>query len=129
MSRLIVEMASGHLVQTWTEKTLCPLFFRSESKGKRDRDRNVVQSLRDRENLHKVLERKAEMAVRGEYLSKHFMKLRLRLRQEIEKREILTLLSERSIKNLNLSDFSYIKQVDGQIMLKEIKSVRMEKWN
>ena len=27
--------------------------FRPESKGKRDRDQNVVQSLRDRENLHK----------------------------------------------------------------------------
>ena len=33
---------------------------------KRDRDSNVVQTLRDRENLHKILKRKAESAVRGE---------------------------------------------------------------
>ena len=49
------------------------------------------------------------------------MKLRLRLRQEIGKRDILTLLFKRLIKNLNLSDFSYIKQVDGQIRLRETK--------
>ena len=30
-----------------------------------------------------------------------------------------TLLFRRSIKNLNLSDFNYTKQVDGQIMLRE----------
>ena len=33
---------------------------------KRDRDSNVVQTLRDRENLHKILERKFELAVRRE---------------------------------------------------------------
>ena len=38
----------------------------SVSKVKRDRDQNVVQTLRDRQNLHKILERKAELAVRGE---------------------------------------------------------------
>ena len=36
------------------------------SKEKRDRDQNVVQSLRDRRNLHKFLDRKAEFAVQGE---------------------------------------------------------------
>ena len=40
--------------------------FRSESRGKRDRDPNVMNSLRDREHLHLILERKAEMTVRGE---------------------------------------------------------------
>ena len=40
--------------------------LRTESRGKRDRDQNVVQSLRDREHLHQILERKAESAVRGE---------------------------------------------------------------
>ena len=40
--------------------------FSSQSEGKRDRDQNDVQSLRDRQNLHKILERKAELAVRGE---------------------------------------------------------------
>ena len=39
------------------------------SKTKRDRDQNVVQSLRDRLNLHKFLDRKAEFAVKGEKLA------------------------------------------------------------
>ena len=42
--------------------------FESVSKEKRDRDFNVVQTLRDRQNLHKNLERKAESAARGEKL-------------------------------------------------------------
>ena len=47
-------------------ETVVSTLVRSESKGQRDRDQNVVQSLRDRENLHKILERKTEMAVREE---------------------------------------------------------------
>ena len=35
----------------------------------------------------------------------------------------------RSIKNLNLNDFGHIKQVDGQISLKEVKSACMVNWN
>ena len=42
-------------------------------------------------------------------------------RIEIGKREILTSLFMRSIKNLNLNDFSYTKQVDGRIRLRETK--------
>ena len=41
--------------------------FGSVSKEKRDRDQNVVQSSRDRQNLH--TERNAEVAVRGEELA------------------------------------------------------------
>ena len=43
MILLTVVMASGKPVQTLIEKPLFPLFFRFESKGKRDRDQNVVQ--------------------------------------------------------------------------------------
>ena len=57
------------------------------------------------------------------------MKLKLRLRQEIEKREIPTLLFRRSIKNLNLNDFNYTKSVDGQIRLRETRLACMENWN
>ena len=57
------------------------------------------------------------------------MKLRLKLRQEIGRREILTSLFMRSIKNLNLSVFRYIKQVDGQISLRETRSACMDNWN
>ena len=37
------------------------------------------------------------------------MELGLKLRQEIGRREILTSLFMRSIENLNLNDFNYIK--------------------
>ena len=40
------------------------------SKEKRDRDQNVVQTLKDRQNIHKILEVKADLAVRGEKLAK-----------------------------------------------------------
>ena len=43
--------------------------FSSQSKEKRDRDQNVVHSFRDRENLHKILERKVDSAVRGERMA------------------------------------------------------------
>ena len=33
--------------------------------GKRDRGESVGQSMRDRENLHKILERKAESSIQG----------------------------------------------------------------
>ena len=38
-------------------------------KEKRDRDQNVVQTLKDMQNLHKILERKAALPVRGERLA------------------------------------------------------------
>ena len=41
--------------------------FSSQSKGKkRDRDTNVVHSLKDKENLQKIFERKVDLAVQGE---------------------------------------------------------------
>ena len=50
-------------------ETVVSSLFDSVSRGKRDRDQNVVQTLRDRQNLHKILERKAELAVKGEQLA------------------------------------------------------------
>ena len=44
--------------------------FESVSKEKRDRDLNVVQTSRDRLILHRILERKAELAVSREKLAK-----------------------------------------------------------
>ena len=49
------------------------------------------------------------------------VKLRQKLRREIGRREFLTSHFQRPCKSLNLNDFSYIKQVDGQIRLREIK--------
>ena len=49
----------------------------SLSKAKRDRDQNVVQILRDRQSLHKILERKAALPCEEKnWLSKAFTKLR-----------------------------------------------------
>ena len=55
-------------------ETVVSSLFGSVSKEKRDRDQNVVRTLKDRQNLHKILEWKAEQAVRGE--KKWFAKLR-----------------------------------------------------
>ena len=49
-------------------QTVVSSLFESVSKETRDRDQNVVQTSRDRQNLHQFLERKAESAVRKEKL-------------------------------------------------------------
>ena len=109
-------------------ESVATTLFSSQSKGKRDRDTLCIRW--ERENLQNIFERKGDFAVRGgEKLSKYCIKLRLRLRREIGKGEIPTLFLERSIKNLNLNDFSYIKQVHGQIRLRETKLTCMEIWN
>ena len=61
--------------------------------------------------------------------SKNCTRLKLNLKREIWKSDDKILLFKRSIKNLNLTDFNYIKQIDGQIRLSEIKSACMENWN
>ena len=50
-------------------ESVATTIFSSQSKGKRDRDTSVVHSLKDRKNLHKVLERKVDSAVRGEIMA------------------------------------------------------------
>ena len=64
-----VVLASRKLGQSWTENLLRQRFFCSQSRGTRDRDPNVVHSLRDRENHQKILERKVDSAIRGERLA------------------------------------------------------------
>ena len=62
--------ASRKLGQCWTENLLQQRFFISHSsEGKGDRDTNVVHSLKDRENLQKILGRKVDLAVRGERIA------------------------------------------------------------
>ena len=50
-------------------ETVVSTIFSSQSKGKRDRDRNAVHSLKDRENLQKILEREVDSAFRGERMA------------------------------------------------------------
>ena len=58
----------------WIENlSVDQLFFSSQSKRKRDRDQNVVHSLRDRENQQKIFERKVDSVVRGERMAQQKM--------------------------------------------------------
>ena len=57
------------LLQVRDRATVVSSLFGSVSKDNRDRDQNVVQTLRDKQNLHKILTQKAELAVRGEKLA------------------------------------------------------------
>ena len=96
-------------------ESVATTLFSSQSKGKRDRELNFAHALRDRENkrsLNGKLTWPSEE--RKEKLSKDYSKLRQTWRREIGKREILISHFRRSIKNVNLSDFSYIKQVMGR---------------
>ena len=52
-------------------ETVVSSLFGSVSKEKRDRDQNVVRTLTDRQNLHKILELKVQLAGRGEQLAQH----------------------------------------------------------
>ena len=78
----------------------------------------------------KILERKVDSAVRGDMMGQRNL---YEAEAEVEarnwEREIPTLLFRRSIKNLNLIDVNYTKQVDEQIRLEETTSVCMENWN
>ena len=91
----------------------------SVSRGKRDRDLNVVQTLKDRHSVHKFLERKAELAVQEtSHLRKDYLKLKQKW-SEIGKRENLILLFMRLIKNWSLNDWSYNRRTNGLTRLKE----------
>ena len=91
----------------------------SVSRGKRDRDLNVVQTLKDIHSVHKFLERKAELAVQERsQLRKDYLKLKQKW-SEIGKREILILLFMRLIKNWSLNDWSYSRRTNGLNRLKE----------
>ena len=50
-------------------ESVVPTISSSQSKVKRDRDQNVVHSLKDRERLQKILERKVEWAVQRERIA------------------------------------------------------------
>ena len=134
IGKLMAGHASGlpRLQETGAEldrESVATTLFSSQSKGKRDRDTNVVHSLRDRKFPKDLWTESWLGRPRRERERLSITCTLLRLRQETGKREILTSFFRRSIRNLNLIDFSYIKQVDGQIGLREIKLACMENWN
>ena len=95
--------------------------FRSKSKEKRDGDESVVHSLKDRENLQKILERKVDSAVRGEMMAQRKL---YQAGAEVEARNWEKRNSDISFQEIN----TCTKQVVGQIRLRETKLVCMENW-
>ena len=102
----------------------------SLSRGKRDRELNFAQALRDRENLQKILERKVDLAVRGEGGAQQTLfRAEAQIKARNWEKRNRENFSKRSVKNLNLSDFDRNKRADEQTRLRETKLACMESWN
>ena len=115
MSRLTVVRASRRLVQMWTENLLIQPFLWTVKREERSRSKRCafVERLKVSKNpLNGKLTRPSEDR---EWLSKNFMKLRQKSMRVFRKEKFCFRFFRRSIRNLNLNDFSYIKQVDGQV--------------
>ena len=96
--------------------------------GKRDRGESIGQSMRDRENLHKILERKAESSIQGENeAQKNCQRLKLMWKLEGGSKEVQKLLYMNPIENLKLRDYSFFRRIHGT-MLKAKELVCVENW-
>ena len=83
--------------------------------GKRDRGESIGQSMRDRENLHKILEREAESSIQGENeAQKNYQRLKLMWKLERGTKEVQKLLYMNPIENLKLKDYSFFRRKIGQ---------------
>ena len=121
MSWFVVVPVFRKLVHMWRENRLFQLFSVHSQKGGEIAIKTWCIRW-DREIIQKIFERKVDSDVRRERMvQQNCMKLWLKLRQEIGRREILTSLFMISVRNLNLNDSRYIKQVDGQIWIREVK--------
>ena len=97
--------------------------------GKRDRCESIGQSMRDRENLHRILERKAEPSIQGENeAQKNDQRLELMWKLQGGSKEVQKLLYMNPFENLKLKGCSSIKRTYGPTKLKEKESVCAEKW-
>ena len=96
--------------------------------GKRDRGESIGQSMRDREKLHKNLERKAESSIQGENeAQKNYQRLKLMWKLEGGSKEVQKLLYMNPIENLKLKDYSIFRRIYGT-MLKAKELVCVENW-
>ena len=85
--------------------------------SKRDRGERVGQSMRDRENLHKILERKAESSIQGENeAQKKYQRLKLMWKLEGGSKEVQKLLYMNPIENLKLKDYSFFRRIYGTML-------------
>ena len=96
--------------------------------GKRERGESIGQSMRDRQNLHKILERKAESSIQGENeAQKNYQRLKLMWKLEGGSKEVQKLLYMNPIENLKLKDYSFFRRIYGT-MLKAKELVCVENW-
>ena len=96
--------------------------------GKRDRGESIDQSMRDRENLHKILERKAESSIQGKNeAQKNYQRLKLMWKLEGGSKEVQKLLYMNPMENLKLKDYSFFRRIYGT-MLKAKELVCVENW-
>ena len=97
--------------------------------SKRDRGESVGQSMRDRENLHKILERKAESSIQGENeAQKKLSEIEADVwKLEGGSKEVQKLLYMNPIENLKLKDYRFFRRIYGT-MLKAKESVCVENW-
>ena len=96
--------------------------------GKRDRGESIGQSMRDRENLHKILERKAESSIQGENeAQENYQRLKLMWKLEGGSKEVQKLLYMNPIENLKLKDYSFFRRIYGT-MLEAKELVCVENW-
>ena len=96
--------------------------------GKRDQGESIGQSMRARENLHKILERKAESSIQGENeAQKNYQRLKLMWKLEGGSKEVQKLLYMNPIENLKLKDYSFFRRMYGTML--EVKElVCVENW-
>ena len=84
--------------------------------------------MRDRENLHRILE-KAESAIQGENdAQKKYQRLKLMWKSVDGSKEVQILPFLNPIENLNLKGSSFTKRIYGPTMLKEKELICVEKW-
>ena len=83
--------------------------------------------MRDRENLQKILERKAESSIQGENeAQKNFQRLKLMWKLQGGSKEVQKLLCMNPIENL-LKDYSFFRRIYGT-MLEAKELVCVENW-
>ena len=110
--------ASSNVINPWRRSDLWKSSGRLVRGGK---GIEISKVCSERRNLHAYLEKEAERAFQGRKCSsdKDYLRLGQKWTEEIENKEMLTLLSVKPIENSNLKDWSCIRRSDGQIRLKE----------
>ena len=97
-------------------------------KGKRDRGESIGQSMRDRENLHRILKKKPESANQGENEAQNFQRLKLMWKLEDGSKEVWKLPYVNPIENSHLKGYIFIKRIYGATMLIEKELICEENW-